>query len=69
MICKTGLMYISDELIDRLSASGADFGSVIPTQQSPLASLFVGLILPVILFAGVGVFLSRICLLYTSRCV
>ena len=59
MICKTGLMYISDELIDRLSASGADFGSVIPTQQSPLASLFVGLILPVILFAGVGVFLSR----------
>ena len=59
MICKTGLMYISDELIDRLSASGADFGSVIPTQQSPLASVFVGLILPVILFAGVGVFLSR----------
>ena len=59
VICKTGLMYISDELIDRMTSSGADFASVIPTQQSPLMSLLVGLILPVILFAGVGVFLSR----------
>ncbi len=59
MICKTGLMYISDELIDRMTASGAEFASVIPTQQSPLLSLLVGLVLPVILFAGVGVFLSR----------
>lgn len=59
VICKTGLMYISDELIDRMTSSRADFASVIPTQQSPLMSLLVGLILPVILFAGVGVFLSR----------
>ena len=59
MICKTGLMYISDELIDRMTASGAEFASVIPTQQSPLLSLLVGLVLPVILFAGVGVLLSR----------
>ena len=59
MICKTGLMYISDELIDRMTASGAEFASVIPTQQSPLLSLLVGLVLPAILFAGVGVLLSR----------
>ena len=59
MICKTGLMYISDELIDRMTASGAEFASAIPTQQPPLLSLLVGLVLPVILFAGVGVLLSR----------
>ena len=53
-VCKTGLMYMSDELIERMSKSGADFGGTIPTQESPLMSLIFGFVLPTVLFMVVG---------------
>ncbi|MDO4332752.1 MAG: ATP-dependent zinc metalloprotease FtsH [Eubacteriales bacterium] len=57
--CKTGIMNVSDELIDRIYTSGADFSNVIPTQQSPLMNLFVGLILPMLVFFGIGILLQK----------
>ena len=58
-VCKTGLMYISDELIDRMSKAGADFGGTIPTQESPLLSIIVGFILPTVVFMVIGQFLFK----------
>ena len=58
-ICKTGIMNMSDELIDRLYASGANFTSVIPTQQSPLMNLLVGFILPMVIFSFIGQMLFK----------
>lgn len=57
--CKTGIMNMSDELIDRIYASGADFTNTIPTQSSPLANLLVGVILPMLIFFGIGVWLQK----------
>lgn len=57
--CKTGILNMSDELVDRIYASGADFGSVIPTRQSPLMSLLVGFILPMVIFALIGQLLFK----------
>lgn len=57
--CKTGIMNMSDELIDRIYASGADFTNTIPTQSSPLANLLVGFILPILLFFGIGILLQK----------
>lgn len=57
--CKTGIMNMSDELIDRIYASGADFTNTIPTQSSPLTNLLVGFILPMLIFFGIGVWLQK----------
>jgi len=57
--CKTGIMNMSDELIDRIYASGADFTNTIPTQSSPLANLLVGFILPILVFFGIGILLQK----------
>lgn len=57
--CKTGIMNLSDELIDRIYTSGADFANVIPTQQSPLMNLFIGFILPMLVFFGIGILLQK----------
>ena len=56
--CKTGLM---DDvmLVSRLEASGARFGKVIPTQQSPLISFLVGWIFPIVLFVVLGQVISK----------
>lgn len=58
-MCKTGIINLSDELIERLYTSGAEFTSQRPTQQSPLMSLFVGIIFPTLLFFGIGILLQK----------
>lgn len=57
--CKTGIINMSDELIERLYTSGAEFTSLPPTQQSPLMSLFLGIILPTLIFFGLGILLQK----------
>lgn len=57
--CKTGIINMSDELIERLYTSGAEFTSLPPTQQSPLMSLFVGIVLPTLIFFGLGILLQK----------
>lgn len=57
--CKTGIINMSDELVDRIYTSGAEFGSAIPTQQSPLLSLLIGLIMPALIFFGIGILLQK----------
>lgn len=59
LICKTGIMNMSDELIDRLYASGADFSNVIPTKQSPFLNFLIGFLLPMIVFAVIGQMLFK----------
>lgn len=56
---KTGIMNISDELVNRMTLSGADFTASIPTQESPLMSLLLGFVLPIILFAFIGNLLMK----------
>lgn len=58
-ICKTGILNMSDELIERLYTSGVDFTSVIPTQSSPLMNLLFGFILPMVIFAAIGQMLFK----------
>lgn len=57
--CKTGIINMSDELVERIYQSGASFGAAIPTQQSPLMSLFVGIVLPALVFFGIGILLQK----------
>lgn len=57
--CKTGIMNMSDDLIDRIYASGANFGSEPPVRQSPLMSLLVGFILPMVIFFFIGQLLFK----------
>ena len=53
MTCKTGKME-DPLLISRLEESGAKFGRVIPTQQSPLLSFLLGWIFPIAIFIFLG---------------
>ncbi len=57
--CKTGIINMSDELVNRIYTSGAEFASAIPTRQSPLMSLLVGLIMPALIFFGIGLLLQK----------
>ena len=56
---KTGRMDDSG-LVDRLSAAGATFTSVIPTQDSPLLSFLTTWVLPIVFFVIIGQVLGRI---------
>ena len=55
---KTGV--ISDDgLVDRLYQSGAQFSSEIVQQMSPLMNLLLTLILPLVIFIGLGQWMSK----------
>ncbi len=56
---ETGLVTSDTGLVDRLTAAGVRFSSTIPTQQSVWSQLFFSLILPMLLFVGVGQLLMR----------
>ena len=58
-VCKTGLINTDSELIDKITSSGADLTSEIPTQQSPLMNMLIGFILPTIIFIFLGQLLFR----------
>ena len=58
-VCKTGLINTDSELIDKLTSSGADLTSEIPTQQSPLMNMLIGFILPTIIFIFLGQLLFK----------
>ena len=58
-VCKTGLINTDSELIDKITSSGADLTSEIPTQQSPLMNMLIGFILPTILFIFLGQLLFK----------
>ncbi len=51
---KTGQWPNDETLTERLYAHNVKFASVIPTQASPLMSLLVSIVLPVIFFAALG---------------
>ena len=57
-VYKTGLMN-DPTLTERLYDSGAKFSSVIVKPMNPLMSMFLGLILPMILFIALGQWMSR----------
>ena len=58
-VCKTGLINTDSELIDKITSSGADLTSAIPTQQSPLMNMLIGFILPTIIFIFLGQLLFK----------
>ena len=58
-VCKTGLINTDSELIDKITPSGADLTSEIPTQQSPLMNMLIGFILPTIIFIFLGQLLFK----------
>lgn len=58
-VCKTGLINTDSELIDKITSSGADLTSEIPTQQSPLMNTLIGFILPTIIFIFLGQLLFK----------
>ena len=58
-VCKTGLINTDSELIDKITSSGADLTSEIPTQQSPLMNMLIGFILPTIIFIFLGQLLFK----------
>ena len=55
---KTGVMNDPD-LVNRLTAAGASFGKKIVEPTSPLLSSFLTIILPILIFIGLGQLLSR----------
>ena len=57
-VYKTGLMN-DPELVDRLNASGAKFSSEIVEEMSPLTSLLLSWILPMVVFFGIGQLMSK----------
>ena len=57
-IYKTGLMD-DPGLVERLHASGATFTSEIVEEMSPLLSIFLSWVLPLLIFMVIGEFLSR----------
>ena len=59
LLCKTGLINTDSELIDKITSSGADLTSEIPTQQSPLMNMLIGFILPTIIFIFLGQLLFK----------
>ena len=58
-VCKTGLINTDSELINKITSSGADLTSEIPTQQSPLMNMLIGFILPTIIFIFLGQLLFK----------
>ncbi len=46
-------------MVERLHASGAKFGAEIVEETSPIISLLLSWIIPIVLFVGVGQFLSK----------
>ena len=58
-VCKTGLINTDSELIDKITSSGADLTSEIPTQQSPVMNMLIGFILPTIIFIFLGQLLFK----------
>lgn len=58
-VCKTGLINTDSELIDKITSSGADLTSEIPTKQSPLMNMLIGFILPTIIFIFLGQLLFK----------
>ena len=58
-VCKTGLINTDSELIDKITSSGADLTSEIPTQQSPLMNMLIGFILPTIIVIFLGQLLFK----------
>ena len=57
-VYKTGRME-DPNLAERLHASGAEFTLEIIEEMSPLLSIFVSWVLPVLIFVGIGQFLSK----------
>ena len=57
-VYKTGRME-DPNLAERLHASGAEFTPEIIEEMSPLLSIFVSWILPMLIFVGIGQFLSK----------
>lgn len=55
---KTG-QWMDDDLTQRLRDAGVSFGSVIPTKASPIESLLVEWILPLVIFFGLGQVMMR----------
>lgn len=55
---KTGI-WPDDTLTERLSAANVSFGTVIPVKASPLVSFVVSWLLPILIFVGLGQFMSR----------
>lgn len=58
IICKTGQMNDPD-LVERLRDSNADYGQVIPEQQSPFLSFILSWIIPIAIFMVIGNMLSK----------
>ena len=57
-VYKTGLMY-DPELVTRLYDSGAKFGGEIIEETSPLVTILLYWILPIVLFVALGQFMSK----------
>lgn len=57
-IYKTGLMN-DPGLVDRLKASGAVFSSEIQEETSPLISILMTWVLPLVIFIGIGQFMTK----------
>lgn len=58
VIYKTGIMN-DPALVERLKNSGAKFSQEIVEQMSPLATLLIYWILPMVIFVGIGQFMSK----------
>ncbi len=57
-IYKTGI-FPDDELVDRLLKGNVKFAAEIPTQASPLVSMLVSYVVPIVLIIAVGQWLQR----------
>jgi len=57
-VYKTGIMD-DPGLTDRLHKAGADFGKEIVEEASPILSFIISWILPMVLFIGIGQFMSK----------
>lgn len=58
LICKTGLMD-DPNLVERLDRSGVEYGTPIPTKQSPFLALILTWIIPIAIFMFIGNMLSK----------
>ena len=58
-IYKTGVMENDSGLVDRLYASGAQFSSEIVQQMSPFMNFLVTWVLPILIFAAIGQWMSK----------
>ena len=58
VVYKTGIME-DPTLTQRLYDAGAQFGKVIEEPMSPLASIFLTVILPILIFVGLGQYMSK----------